>query len=294
MEIALPGILPQEAPVDGMLVLVVRLLRQAARRAAGSWQRVRQSTADEEFLGRVESATERFGRHLLTAQDRDDLRDRVDAVIEDPEFHATLFGLVRRSLDKPGGLEDPLAQEPQLSELSEVEEPLRKVCGPASARAIHQGTRYMAEVLRVLHLYTRQPGVQEALRSEPGLQAAQSLAWEIVYNPDIPPQLARGVLAGQRMGALELAMLAALVRGEPLAPWLGLAVAERWLEEAREYLRLLVALTPGAVVSEELLPAEERLDVEALSLSMQQASRAFRELVEAAERAGEPIYPPEA
>jgi hypothetical protein len=64
-------------------------------------------------------------------------------------------------------------------------------------------------------------------------------------------------------------------------PWLALALTERFLESAKQHLRLLASL-PGIVVDEAIVSHAERLDLAAIEVRHRRARDVARRTLEAA------------
>lgn len=97
-------------------------------------------------------------------------------------------------------------------------------------------------------------------------------------------------LAGFRTNVLIFAALALRFGNQSAAPWLRRAIGEHLLRAVRGSLALLVAITK-ADVPEEILPADQRIDLQAVEARNEAATGAFGRLRFLADAIGVDVFP---
>ncbi|MBZ4420501.1 hypothetical protein K8638_28925 [Myxococcus sp. RHST-1-4] len=269
---------PLSLPSGGGLLALIEM-------AASFLTRERLTAEERALLEQVQSLSDKYGTYLLEAGDREDLLSRVDAVLEDARFHEDSLSL---SL-----LLDPRHIAESMQALrDEPEEDLRgsalvRALGPAATPALHKCNQYLAELGRCMSpLFQGATPVFEL--PAPGTIGPEPLAY--LSDPAVPVPIARALLSAHRTNAVVMAIGAARFREQPIARWLGLALADLLAEQARGFLALMAAFT-GTDVPASLLPPEERLDLLALQRSALSVQLAYARFNSDAERSGEPVYP---
>ncbi|MFL5356519.1 hypothetical protein, partial [Archangium sp.] len=76
----------------------------------------------------------------------------------------------------------------------------------------------------------------------------------------------------------------------PVEGWLGFALAEYWVEQARESVALFASM-PDMDVPNEFVPLHMRFDMKLLSEQTKVVREAYERFNADAERSGEPVYP---
>lgn len=232
---------------------------------------------DERRLHLAAFAGSRLGHAILRAESVDDLDDRIDAAIQDPEL-GRLSALGFRS---SGGqaLSRP-ATEPRIAPA------LAGVFGHGALGRLEEGDRLAGVIAAAAaQLRTRMDPATLVPGAERG---AEPLAF--LSDPGTPVEVAAGLLGGLRAAACLAAITQASLLRQKLVPWIALALAERWVEGQWALLRLLASM-PGVTLPETLVPPEEKLDLEALLASARATEERLQELLEAAKASGETIYP---
>lgn len=273
---AIPSSLP--LPSGGGLLALVELVLSFLTRE-------RLTPGERALLERVRELTGTFGAYILEADGRNDLIARVDALLEDPRFHAAYQdAFAAYSIEHfPSIVEE-------LEEMADEDVPnsgLAQALGPAAVpclRDLHRNlletsrcvSRLLADTPRPLEL-----GIPRGVGDDP-------LAF--VSAPGVPVPVAEALLAGLRLNALLLAVGALRFHQRTAERWLGLATAELLAGESRRVLALMAALS-GSEVPEDLLPPEERLDLCGLQRSAHAVQEAYARFNAAAERSGEPVFP---
>lgn len=205
---------------------------------------------ERELLHLIESAASRLGDVLLAASDLDDLDDRLEALLGQPEVFRwnaliTQVGLAALQRETPPADELAAAAAPAL--------------GAAQARALNAAEPLLDAYFRTLHALASQVGPDVALHAAEMLGAAGP---EILRSPEVPPEAASAIRGALRAALCILAVARAIERaGEVAIPtWLAQGLVERLVAGVRSHLRLLASL-PGVNVADSVLPIDERLDL---------------------------------
>ena len=220
----------------------------------------------------------RLGDPLLHAESVDDLDDRIDAAIQDPELgRLSAFGF--RSAQGPGPSEGAAEHA--------IAPALADVFGAGALRRLEEGDVLATAIARATG--QRWGRIERAAILQSPAPRDEPLAF--LADPGVPAQVAEALLGGLKAAACLTAITQASLLRRRLQPWLALALAERWVEGQRAFLRLLASM-PGVTVPEAILPAGERLDLERL-LALASATKVrMGEMLAAAKGSGEKIYPP--
>jgi hypothetical protein len=219
---------------------------------ASFWQRIQndndiEPTPTEVQADRlVEYAAQRFGSQLLKAADIDDLDDRLDELVSAPGI-AHLNGLMA---------DDALPSEPlDRSSVKALAEAMGDVLGAASGQAVADAQPLLDAWLDAQRQLGTLLAQAKAQREIPPASKPLSL-----YDPDVPVEFLRAAFHNLRGGLCGLAILYAIMEGQPVEPWLAEALTKRLIESAFEHLRLLASI-PEITVSETAMPRHERLDL---------------------------------
>ncbi|RKH68152.1 hypothetical protein D7X96_17805 [Corallococcus interemptor] len=264
----------------GLLALVERVFSLVARE--------RMTPQERALLEQIHELSGSFGGYILEAEDRDDLINRIDAVIGDPRFHeaqqfvgeSTRDGLLPEG---EGGFAEGSNEEVSPAVLVQA-------LGPASVPFLHNLHLNLAETMRCLgHLMEKMPpDIAGSLTPDAPNKSEDPLAF--INSPSVPVPVAEALLASLRICALVLAPVALLFKQGAAEPWLKLAIAELLASSSRRGLALAAAMS-GAEVSVDLLPTDERLDLTGLEQHSKAVQLAYARFNMAAERSGEPVYP---
>ncbi|WP_426744361.1 hypothetical protein VZQ01_22270 [Myxococcus faecalis] len=226
-----------------------------------------------------------YGPYLLEATNREDLQARVDTLLEDPRFHDDLRLFAK--LMAAAEIEDYaalLAQGPKKSAPDWIQ-----ALGPAAASALYRTRTYTMEMARCVSVLKHRQRATLATNlpsaSEPSKDPLAFLS-----DAGTPVPVARALLAGTRVNALQTALGAAILHRKSVEPWLGLAIAESLAENSRCFLALLAALT-GTELPASILPPEEQLDIRQMVQQGHSLRDAYEHFHADAERSGEPVYP---
>jgi hypothetical protein len=230
----------------------------------------------------AERAAAAVGAPILEASDRDDLLARLNRGVESRDFAFWLETMTREAW--------PLIerQAPVLdgANLAPLVETLGEGCRPL----LVETDRLVNGLFRV---FARLGEVARVLGTEltPVQMPDDHLGF--LTDPEIPPEVGDALYANMQLGASMLAILAAQIRGEKLAPWLARALVEYLAEGARRFLTFLASV-PGAEVSEDLIPLDDRLDLAKIVGEARATRAAMERFGEAADRHGGDVYAPDA
>lgn len=187
-----------------------------------------------------------IGAPVLEADNVNDLMNRIEQQLESPELFAVISEAWKSiSIDM---LVDLMNERV-------VGQPLIDAIGIGPARLVARCSRIEAEIASIIVQAIVHAG---ALPS----QNAEEFR-PLLYDARIPSTIQKALLSAMSSSVAALAMTHAMFVGSRLEPWLAQALAETYSDGLHDYLRLLAALS-SAVVSEEVLPLSERLDVPAL------------------------------
>jgi hypothetical protein len=249
--------------------------------------RERLTPEESALLERVRELAGTFGAYILEAENRDDLLARVDAILEDPQFHAAFLGTFAFAAN---AIEDFSTVVEELEEMTDEDVAhlsFAQALGPAAVPCLRQLHRTMIETSRCIgRLLAGTPTVVEI--DIPDVVSDEPLAF--ISAPSVPVPVAEALLSGLRFNVLILATGALRFGRSTPERWLGLAVAELLAGTSRRVLAFIAAMT-GTEVPASILPPEERLDLRSLQRSAQAVREAYMRFNAAAERSGEPVFP---
>lgn len=245
----------------------------------------RLTPAETALLGRVRELTESFGAYIVEAENRDDLLARVDAVLEDPQFHEALLDIFTTYVAEHGF--DVFEPFEEVTRRDVASSSLAQALGPAAVPALRQLDANMVEAVRCMKPLRAVLALGAKLGSQ-GAVSDDPLAF--VSSPDVPVPLAEAMLAVLRLHGLLFAAGTLRFRQSSGERWLGLAIAELLAANSRRMLAFVAALT-SSDVPVDILPVEERFDLRSLMGTTQAVREAYVRFHTAAERSGEPVFP---
>jgi hypothetical protein len=246
----------------GMDVQAIARERTLRRAAATPARLARAATKDATV-----SVEAWVGSKLLAAADEHALDVAVDELTESAELYTRLSLL--RSVDLMVPLDRALGRWRRM-------------------QAVFGGEpRFLAGLVEYFQVAACTLPSLEAL--EAGAPADDPL-W-FAYDPAIPPAVGAALVSGVRSAVVLMAIEHAASSGGPVAPWLSALLVERWTAAQHAYLRLLASL-PGNTVPDDIVPPEERLDLEALERETTAAGARLDALLEAGQRSGQAVYVP--
>jgi hypothetical protein len=228
------------------------------------------SPAERELLETLERASERSGRPLLEAADASNLEQRLETVVVDPEFHRFNSEALRRF---PFGDLELLAED-----LSPPPEALVEAIGAGPAKVVSEAMPLAGACVSVLAQALVELGRQRFI-AEASTIADDPM--RLYANPHLHSRVKAGVLEGALSSAAFLGIAHAVFSKRKPEPWLALALAERYRNGLREYLRVLASLEEVSV-PKELMPPNERLDMRALQREVDEANERIERLADQA------------
>ncbi len=230
---------------------------------------VRELVKPGELVDLVNFATKRLSKALLAAEDPEDLRFKIDEVLEGPDFQHVAALMLNASR----GHEVPTD--------GELHRRITERLGQAVAMLASEALRYMDAAvpasLRLLKLVDS--GKVAVAESAPGA-ATSPLAY--LTAPDTHPTIAKLLLARDRAKVAVLGLLAVAGSGPA---WLTVELATLWRDGERSALTILASV-PGTEVPAALVPESARLDYAALDREMQAARRGADALAAEMKRRG--------
>lgn len=199
-----------------------------------------------------------IGQHLVHVEGEAALHEAIESIAEDAGFWS-LVKAQRLVMTAPPSAPQMAALWSKIGALAGAEAPF--------ARAMDE----LVFLLDAIHLLQQvYPARADVLDREP--------LW-FAYDPSIPPRVARAIVQGIYAGiALRGISYAARVSA-PVQPWWKRSIVQRWAADQHEYVRLVASL-PGVGAPTELVPAEERLDLLAMSRENDASNQAITALVD--------------
>jgi len=197
-------------------------------------------------------AVDEIGSVLLAASSDDDLDERLDAIVTGRKiFHINALSLSAWDSNRQAAA----------SSESTVVEFQNELLGLLPATALE---RFRTGHTLLACRFQAQQDIVRSLDSEQLRHAAEYAAPSCLTSPEIPAEIAQALADGLRCDACLLALACSMLQGRKLTEWLGNALVAQLLGGARSHLRFLAAV-PGTTVPLALLPAADRLDLDALA-----------------------------
>lgn len=215
-----------------------------------------------------------YGAHLLEARDCDDLERRLNDAVSEPSFLIDRLTLMKH------------LAELDVDELQPDDDQVEPPAGfsGASLAPLYRQARGLLRVAGEAWLRLLPPeAIARELPKALGGAAEDDL---VRVLSELPPQVARLALDGSFADLLTYAVLQVELEELRPEPWLARRVLERLCDALRSYLRLLASI-PGSQVDVDVVPPEERLDLEAVFA----AHAADERLLDEAAAAGPPSFP---
>jgi len=263
---------------SGLLVAAVSRLRALAGSRTLSKE-------DERIKTAIEGAASAIGAPLLDAESLDDLGRRLDASIESKGF-AGYFNELARAFSTDGALSE------QLERIDEyLNEWMIDVLGEGQRALITEADRMMRATVAAFE------NLRRTVRSTFNVDVSPVLLDEdaplgFLTNRNVPPRIASTFLGTYYSNACFLAIASAGITRRKLEPWLARAIAERWIEGFRGQLVMLASF-PGTHVAEDIVPRDQRLDLEALVRENEAANTAMDQFHRDADEADVDVYAPD-
>lgn len=275
---------PSELPplaFDGNIIAA--FVERAVSRRSGD-----QLTAEQrERRSAVKAMAETFGNYVIEAADAEEVRARVDIVLEDPAYYQALADFTEKMALSHDELADALGDSSRIDDF--YDSPFARVLGPAAQGPLRGLQQHMSEWGKYLReFYSLLPaGVQE----EAVKLLCSTEPLKFLSDPSIPVPVARALLSSLRTTVYSYAAGAAVLRGY-VDGWLGATLAQEWEAEAREFVAFMRdILVPKLKGSTSALPGERPAYVE-LDEQAAAVNAAYQRFNSAAERSGEQVFPP--
>lgn len=217
----------------------------------------------------VDALTAWVALRVVDADSEETLDDAIAALAEDPELHRRVQAIPAAALLVP--MEHAAARWAQLYAVFADQ--------PEVMRGILESRAVSSCIVPVL----REAGLAPESDDDP--------LW-FVYDPSVPPEVARALLAGlygsiAQMAVEHLAFEAHPARHKPVRRML----VRRWVEEQHWFLRLLASV-PGNDVPLDVVPSSERLDLPRLGAETTAVGQWFEDVL--AKAASPALEPPAA
>ena len=242
------------------------------------------SKADERLKAAIEGASA-IGAPLLDAESLDDFSRRLDASVENKHL-AAYFNQLAQALTVEGALTEQLGRVEDGSHEWVIE-----VLGEGQrslASEVDRLMRTMAEAFENLRRTFRL-----TLRVE-----VSPVLWDendplgFLHDRDVPPRIASAMLVMYHANACFLAIIRAGITRRKLEPWLARVIAERWVQGIRGQL-VMLASVPGTHIDEDIVPRDQRLDLEALERENAEMNAAMDQFHRDADEANVDVYAPD-
>jgi len=237
------------------------------------------SEEEKQLLVIVEAAAGDFGKPLLDARDLEDLDNLIEVQLERQELN-TLNSLMARSLASQN-LEALGQNQLTKDEIAKI--------GLGAPDAIASVFALMKPIMGALARLLHSLG-EEAIHQVIDQIQTKSPLW-FLTDESVPPEVGSLMLSWTRAGICSMALSEALMSGRKLKLWLARGLAERWLQGAHDYLRLLASL-PDTDVPLDLVPESERLNLPRLSEETRASRERQARLIAEAHASRLPVYPP--
>lgn len=215
------------------------------------WLRGTVSPAETRELEVLQARMQLLGASVLDATSRDDVTERVDAVLARPELMQVLQELT------PAITADALASTPISAELfNEMEPVLGKGATAVLASTVPQLAVYAGILARLL-----------ASGEMSGANPAN--AYEALSASGVHSTVKRSLLGGFRSSVAMAAIGHATFQRRRLEPWLALALAETYRDEFYWSVRLFASLPLDVAVPESVVPLHDRFDLAQLQAEVE-------------------------
>jgi len=226
------------------------------------------TTEEQQVLHLIEYVTSAIGRPVLAASDVDDLDDRLDSLIGSESLLASTQYL--------------FAQHLTLFETAEPPSTTRVAAAAGDSLGAAQA-RLLTEAQPMLDTWlSAQPQEIARYATEMSTWAGRRRDLDLA-SPDLPAELAVGLFHALRATVCIIAIARTVIGEQRVEPWLARALTERFLESAKQHLRMLASLS-GIVVDEAIVPPSERLDLAAIEVRHRRARDVAQRTLEADRR----------
>ena len=245
--------------------------------AAKGARRAKLKAREARIIGAIESGAALIGAPLLEATSPEDLDVRIDLALESGQLLRFDQRFETYMGDNPTSMRAEVGKDAKALEKAIVQFFPR---APALARKAAWHSLHMVDAYFDLRKHV--PDDASDMLAE-FIAAAPGGPLGFLTDPAIPTPVAKAFYGGLRSGVCVLAVAHVMSEQIELRPWLQHALLDRWFEGQSELLRFL-ASTGLVDVSEDVVPASERLDFAALEKTVQRRMKHYASLpVERAE-----------
>lgn len=259
---------PGSTAFDGLMPWLASLWRQLR-----DLVNAHKATAEErQILHLMEFAGLRFGVPLLLASSIDDLDDRLDDLVDSPDWsHLNALLTQHLSLLLPGS--------PSSTAFAEA---VGHTLGEARGREVARSQQLLDAYFDAARQLINQINSEIKLNPSTDLAAESPLvAMPSLAGPEIPAELAEILYHSRKAEICSFAIAHVMITDQAIEPWLAKALIDRLLASTRQHLRLLASM-PGVVVDEAIIPHSERLDLHAIEMRHERARAASHHSLEIA------------
>jgi hypothetical protein len=210
----------------------------------------------------VRNAAREVGADIWSVKDAADLADLLDASVDD----AMALGRARK-------VQSALFRR-QIDALPDASSFARGIHG----KMLSDGGGILPDFLEGVRLVST---VVELIdRHDTQARSSEPVPWEAIDDHALPISVLHAWLAAER-GFICLAALVDLVLSDRPSPqtWLLRRVVRGWVDGQRAVLRIVAMLHGDAGVSEDLLPAADRLDRDAVVRAHDEGEAVFEQLI---------------
>jgi hypothetical protein len=272
---AASGFLPaaDAGPSSGLLSLGFGLIVRAIRRA-------RLTPEENRLITSLREAGARVAEDVLKATDLADLDRLIDEALE--RGHVEL--IADAAVVVMGG-------RVELGDIDadDVAASVSDIVG--SAELVRRGTEYVCAISKALQQFAECARLLDLPPAVVKSEAKAFVSLEFLSRPDVPPAVARRLLGGLRASVCYLVLAWGLLDERfdtnAVERWLSQALGERWVNGLHDYLELIASLPLG--VPESVIPAHERLDLQALTKEAEAVQLRLKGLGESSDTEVSPV-----
>lgn len=278
MQAALTGVQQSDGELEWFVNLVSGQLWEEQRRAE-------LSDADRRLVQLVEHIAMDVAGEVLASEDEEDFAYRLDHVASRGWFLASRVLLAREVAKLGPSFVQRLERQIVQSQVSDF---LEQVLGEEVAEHAMQAERLLTSYARALAALVSQD--PEGLWG--GGRDDTSVVRRMAFSITVPAPLRYAVQGSLRADACLLTVSAMAMKPSEhsAGPWLRRALAESLAQELYRFVALLASV-PGSGVPPDVVPPEDRLDLEALDAEQRRLERGVARIYDAAAKRGTPYAP---
>jgi hypothetical protein len=217
---------------------------------------------------------------LLESKDLDDLDDRIEALLDKPEL--TAFNTLVLASVPAEKLEAQVTSQVTMQDIVDL--------GVAAPDLFAQAINLSVLVMQFRRQLAKQIGTQDVARAL-GNFGSRSLT-SLCLDKSVPPELGMILFAWFCADLCSLAFCEMVMSKQRVEPWLAKGIAQRWVDGARKYLRLIASFR-GADVPLDLVSQADRIDLPRTFAEHRAARERMDRFVEEAIASELPVYAPD-